>query len=528
MKTLIASASVVVDKKKELLVQFRAVLYSNTEAEFRLQDKKFVKVCEDVTVKTGKNQDSLAEYYIRNWRSCKEMWVRCYRKSLPCLGDNTSNRVERFFWTMKKAFKDTFMSLPTTMKAAVCLVKFADQRLQEKYIFAQNKVLIIYDKDSDVRENNTIASKWLNDRGCVIFHAAQKRMKECVDGDKFTVDDNVENNEVTEQFSGGKFRTYQTKLDGCSCSFFANHQSPCAHLLFLRMQRSVELFSVDLLHSRYLRSSSSSSDFPPNPRDDATEAETEADLDASFDTPVDDADEITLNSKQKYSMVTPILLRIGNLIACHPTKKFLQYLDGLNELEKRVRKGQNFMLQIKNIVAQAEADSDDDDEDAGGEEEVVDDGDVGMATAANPEPDLNSNYEDGEEHGDKDYDSQDTVRQDDTTQEDIETNIEESHPGKRKFGKIKFKAGLKTKGRPKKRMKQFTFNRSAADRKTGKSNKKKKTPLPKSSSDDDDREDEDKTSDNESGEDRNSDGDDEENEEEDSSSDEEEVVFKKK
>ena len=48
-------------------------------------------------------------------------------------------------------------------------------------------------------------------------------------------------------------------------------------------------------------------------------------------------EETVLDDRQKYKLVTPIVMRIGNLIACHPTKKFLQYLDALNELEKRIR-----------------------------------------------------------------------------------------------------------------------------------------------------------------------------------------------
>ena len=76
MRTLIASAPIVVETKTEILTQFKKVLYANTEDMFKVEDKKFVKICGAITVKTGKNQSSLAEYYIRNWRQCKEMWVK--------------------------------------------------------------------------------------------------------------------------------------------------------------------------------------------------------------------------------------------------------------------------------------------------------------------------------------------------------------------------------------------------------------------------------------------------------------------
>ena len=494
IRTLLASAPELKEKKEELLDQFRAVLYSNTEEVFNEEDKKFVKACGDVTVKTGKNQDVLAEYYIRNWRSCKEMWVKCYRKNLPCLGDNTSNRVERFFWTLKKAFQDTFMSLPKTMKAAIYLVKFADQRLQEKYIFTQNKVLIIYDEDPQIRENNQVASKLLNDRGCVVFHAAQTRLKDVFD--KLSVVDD----EVIEKFSRGASRAYQTTLSSCSCSFVSNHQSPCAHILFLRAEKAEEIFSPDLFHPRYLRASSSFTDVS-NLGDNIPE---DPNQDGSFDEEDTIEEEVVLNDKQKYNLVTPILLRIGNLISCHPTKKFLQYLDGLNELEKRIRRGQNFMLQINKIVAEAE-DEDGDYEDVEEDDDKEDD-EVGSQVLTDL---VESNVSQAEGHNrnnlivdvennagpvlqevrDKFWDedlgnvSQDTVRQDDHEEELDDMEIASgSGTGKSKFAGIVFKHGLKTKGRPKKRSKQFTFNKCAADRKVKKQTKKsvkkkKKTQL---------------------------------------------------
>ena len=417
MKSLVASAPVVVGKKEEILRQFRSVLYSNTEEVFKVEDGKFVELCGDITVKTGSNQDSLADYYIRNWRQCKEMWVRCYRKTLPCLGDNTSNRVERYFWTLKKALQDTFLSLPKTIRAAIYLVKFVDQRLDEKYIFASNKALIIYDKDPQIRELNAEASKWLNDRGCILFHAAQKRLADVKE--KLAIDDD----KVIEEFSGGS-RNYNTTLTSCSCSFASTHQAPCAHILYMRAENQEE-FSPEAFHPRYHRSSGldmqAAADFSANTEQNVP--------DVSDDENNNEAEEeMVLNDRQKYARVMPILLRIGNLISCHPNKKFLQYMDALNELERRVRKGQNFMLLIQNILAQS-ADVDEDDEDDEIDQEEV---------AANLGDNVTS-------------DTQDTVVQDES-QDNIEADVSAGPSSrKRKFEKIVFKQGLKTKGRPKKR-----------------------------------------------------------------------------
>ena len=90
--------------------------------------------------------------------------------------------------------------------------------------------------------------------------------------------------------------------------------------------------------------------------------------------------------------------------------------------------------------------------------------------------------------------SQDTVRQDDHEEELDDMEIASgSGTGKSKFAGIVFKHGLKTKGRPKKRSKQFTFNKCAADRKVKKQTKKsvkkkKKTQLINSDSSSEDTE----------------------------------------
>ena len=460
MKNLIATAPVVVDKKKALLDQFKKVLYANTEDIFKKKDAKFLRVCGNVTIKSGEGQKSLADYYQRNWNSCQNMWVKCFRKSLPCLGDNTSNRVERYFWTVKKAFKDTFMALPKTVTAAVSLIKFADQRLMEKYMFSKNKVLVIYDENKEVLENNEKASQILNDRGCILFHASQKKLAENMN--KYTAA--ADNTKVIEGFSRGLTRSYEASLTSCNCSFSSTHQAPCPHTLFLRKESGESIFSPELFHLRYHRTSSGLDEADEHPFEETLDnGDMEAVLEEENN---NDRNDLVLDDRKKYAMVTPILLRIGNLISCHPTKKFLRYLDGLNELEKRVRRGQNFLLSIDKIVAEAEDDDENDDE-----------ADINIEVVDDPRHDIASDTGVGEEDvdiNDSINDSQDTIVQSETSQEVLEDTVEASGSQKRKFDRMKFKMGLKNKGRPKKKSKQFSFNKGAADKKARRVTKNKK------------------------------------------------------
>ena len=486
MKVLFASAPVLIEKKDAMLSQFRKILYSNSEEEFKAEESEFLKVCKGVTVKTRDKQSPLDDYYIRNWRSCKEMWVKVYRKPLPRCGDNTSNRVERFFWTLKKSIHDTFLSLPPTVMAAVHLIKFADQRLEEKYAFATNKSTVIYDANENIRDLNTEASMILNDRGCTMFHIAQKRLEKR--RDKLEKADGG----VVETFDSEK-RLYHTTESTCNCTFSINHQAPCSHILFIRESDGFPegLFSKDLFHKRYQRVFNvldSLLDDPSTEVEQGAEGVENHDTGEVYDDEVMEEAETVLNDKQKYRLVTPIVLRIGNLIACHPTKKFLQYLDALNELEKRIRKGQNFTLQMHRILADIdESDNDEPEETEENEEETeenVEETEDDVEEDEEREEETNDTAfavteADESEHDDavplvevgdmndniviNSNDSQETLKQDESSQDEIESL---SVPGSssNKFNFL-FKQSLKTKGRPKKKSKQFSFNKTAVDRK---------------------------------------------------------------
>lgn len=51
-----------------------------------------------------KTHKPLSDYYLNNWESSKKMWSKCFRKTIPTLGDNTKNRIKDFlgFQTQQK------------------------------------------------------------------------------------------------------------------------------------------------------------------------------------------------------------------------------------------------------------------------------------------------------------------------------------------------------------------------------------------------------------------------------------------
>ena len=84
IKTLIATAPIVVERKQAILLQFRKVLYSQTETDLYKHNEDLLKISNGVMVKTGSGEGltSFSEYYNRNWYACKQMWVILYRKHL--------------------------------------------------------------------------------------------------------------------------------------------------------------------------------------------------------------------------------------------------------------------------------------------------------------------------------------------------------------------------------------------------------------------------------------------------------------
>ena len=169
VRSLFATAVVVVEKKKTMLLKFRALVFARDDADFNTANDAFLAEVHGVVVTVGKSERDLTDYYNKNWISCKEMWVKYLRKHLPLLGDHTTNRIERMFWTLKKSISDTFNSVPKTITSVMHLVKFADQRITERSQLNTMRSLRIYSNDLFIKDLNEQASLALNDQGCILF-----------------------------------------------------------------------------------------------------------------------------------------------------------------------------------------------------------------------------------------------------------------------------------------------------------------------------------------------------------------------
>ena len=103
MKCLISTALTTQDVKNMIYKQYQTVMISRSETCFEQENQKFLDLVNGIQVKSGDKYVDLSSYYNKNWFSCKEMWVKCYRIHLPLHGDNTTNRAESTFSTLKKS-----------------------------------------------------------------------------------------------------------------------------------------------------------------------------------------------------------------------------------------------------------------------------------------------------------------------------------------------------------------------------------------------------------------------------------------
>ena len=314
------------------------MIFSRDEESFQLNNDSFCLEVRNVEVRINKDYKNLLSYYKKNWLTCTEKWVKIFRKYLPLLGDHTTNRVERMFWSLKLSISGRFSSKPNTILSIIHMINFADEHISERLSFTTTRSLKIYNADPFICDLNEVASQHLNDRGCVMFDKMWKVFK--------TLENNLSfvDGGVLEKFKDGE-KVYNATLWKCNCTFHAEHQVPCRHITFLQSNSDeVIIFDIFLFHKWYLRGTedeetadNTTGDLEPvEPHDDII-------MDVISDLEEEEDSVRTLNDREKYNMVLPKLMKIANLIAAHNTTDFYEYLDDLEKWKLSVRRGQKFL-----------------------------------------------------------------------------------------------------------------------------------------------------------------------------------------
>ena len=462
IRSLVATALIKQEEKGDIFAEFKKVLYSKSTEEFNKENEVFHDMIKNVEVRVKDSYVKFEEYYSRNWESSKLMWVKCFRNKLPLLGDNTSNRVESSFALLKKTVRETFATVPQTFDAIKHMVTFADERLKERYEVTANRVLKIFHPDEKIRALTDEASIYLNDLGCKVFFKSLCRFDE-----KRKKMDYVEGGGVEETLDDDQKKIYTTSSTSCSCSFFANYQAPCSHMLFIRkldnlFDPSIRVFDKEIFNKRYHRDenlvdvlANTSTNNPDEANDDLIAQDANEDvLDNGCDN--NDTGPPAMSDRQKFKKVMPLLVNIANIASLFGTKQFWECYDDLAIVEKKMRRGTRIFSKTNKDLEDENLTDDTtvpvDDNNNTGLDQVVE---VAIST---------------ENAGDN---------LEDTIPEEVFLSAQEDES---RFKGLQFKEAVKTRGRPRKKSKQLaSFNKTSLDKNKKQKNKVIRKRVTKSS-----------------------------------------------
>ena len=173
-----------------------------------------------------------------------------------------------------------------------------------------------------------------------------------------------------------------------------------------------------------------------------------------------------MGDNEKYKKAMPVLLRICNLISVHPTDIFSGYMEELKAVETRIRKGRSIFDDFDTSAHQ--------DNSGNNDLKIEEDG-----------KDVKESH--GQEIHEPDDEEYLTVQYtneilDDGQADELNNNddidnslsdLKDSSAQESKFKYLKMLECTKTKGRPKRKRKQLTFNKTICDRKEQPIKKKK-------------------------------------------------------
>ena len=122
-------------------------------------------------VKVGNNKVyvNFSDYFVRNWESCRIMWAHCYRRNITCLmGNNTNNRIERFWRTTKNMLKSLSQGDLCIQDAVIMIRKFMDSRIVDRYNWSQRHIMQVFNEDLQIKEELYKSGLYLNDLGQIL------------------------------------------------------------------------------------------------------------------------------------------------------------------------------------------------------------------------------------------------------------------------------------------------------------------------------------------------------------------------
>ena len=242
------------EEKENIMKLFKKMIYAKTEGDYEIEKNTWYKVIHNVNIILGtgekKHVKTLRQYFDDCWDPIRNMWSMYSRTSLPLGSENTNNRIERAFRSMKDELKMRLPGRISIYQAIPCLIDWAEGQLSERYITAQCQSVQILDSDPDISQIYKKAGQALTYHACLKLKTAVDRLK-----DRRKMMQLLENGEVEETWKvGNKIinKQYNTSLCQCNCTFFKQNRCLCSHILFVRQAEGICLFDPTLYPKEYL------------------------------------------------------------------------------------------------------------------------------------------------------------------------------------------------------------------------------------------------------------------------------------
>ena len=361
MKSLISTAqginggtNVDYEKKSDMMEAFRVLLYANTEGEAHVMAERFDKIIEGVQVRVGNGDKAyyvnLKAYFDKNWRSCSDKWMTSKRKNIQGLEDeNTNNRLERLWRTMKDYLKGITSGSVSIDKAVVILVNFAENQLHEQYTWQMRHSIRITHQDPKIKQEYMNAAVELNDRGMRKFKESvdmlfkKEEMMEVVEeGGQKGVKENFTKKNSSHICNS---KTYRTTESQCNCSWSYRSGCPCRHVLFIRRSLGLLLFDSDLFCARFLKQRCY--DLDENLGGESAVVNEFNNNNSSFDEIVEDLEDVkqkVLNRGEKYRLVNPLLEQLQESMIRCGTQKVESFVEEMQEILDNVKSGKSLLI----------------------------------------------------------------------------------------------------------------------------------------------------------------------------------------
>ena len=342
MKRLIKSASENPDKKGEIMKAFQELVVAKDKEDFAKKEAVWKEAIKGVEVKPVSSEKtvSLADYYEKNWgdealASPPSQWAHYCRKDLPLGGHNTNNMVERNFRTLKDMLRRANAGHVKLGRSVEQMVKFSDERLDNRLIQTQRKISVQFHPVAWVMELLARAAAYLGSPGVTELRKSLDMM--LVKEEKMEV---VEEDGVKETFANGEEKTYETSEAKCNCTRFVQDGMPCRHILLWRQEHKMDMIDQDLFinswHVDRYRDGNVTAPFPKEMADDVP-----GDDDDDDEWSVEDLKGLT--HVEKFARVKPLIDMIQRLLTKHSTPQLLAYVDELREIADRIRHGQRLI-----------------------------------------------------------------------------------------------------------------------------------------------------------------------------------------